>query len=621
MADNMEIDEQTKSLENKDLPLSLDILNICNDSRNTYGLRHQDYQRYRQFCAGKIHRLRKTVEFSHGKGRTFQKREINAENVKDSRFLHIILFNCERAWSYAMELKAEAGGYEEPRKHNHLIRRLRKAVQNAKLLNELCSPEVGKVDPKTSLEAQAYYNTMCGHLNFEQQSWEVALDKYAAARVIYGKLAATGTAHLEALCHAAIDGNDPSIRYCAYNLRLGDGNTNIDTLVESVIQKSGKESSHLDQLAAQIESAQPESRKKQVENSTSIEWRSKSIPIKNADLAVAILKIQDSDLELDSNNDDTILDSFDKTLALYKDTERLCQKIIKDDAAATAKVKSSKSEENTANVKFIFNYIVYHRHLQTLKRNLFLVRSIKERIEGGIAPANDAKPPRYQDLVKLYDNILQVLNELKEFLISQDEPALGYIIEAAFAYYRGVRCYNVALTYSKINKWAEAYALLERVQSRLVQYKSLRQAIPSEVVNDPELLIPESQVTDLEALVRGQKSKVHAAWYLQQGNEEAGITDKLSNMNIDEIKDDEILSVPLIENLDAYPEVMAKNSDGAPYLVDLPPKLQPVPCKPLFFDIAYNKIEYPSTLDQRAGKSQDAASRLGGFFGSLWGRS
>ncbi|ORX81532.1 hypothetical protein K493DRAFT_411954 [Basidiobolus meristosporus CBS 931.73] len=620
MADHMETDEQVKTVE-KEVPLSLDILNICNDARNTYGLRHQDYQRYRQFCAGKIHRLRKSVEFSHGKGRTFQKKIITPDVVNDSRFLHIILFDCERAWSYAMELKAEAGGYEEPRKHNHLIRRLRRAVQNAKLLNDICSPDAGKVDPKTSLEAQAYYNAMCGHLNFEQQSWQLALEKYAAARIIYGKLANTGTPHQEALCHAAIDENDPSIRYCAYNLRLGDGNTNLDALVESVMQKSGAQTNHLDQLAAQIESTHTETRQKQVEDLSSIEWRNNTIPVKNADLAVAILKIQDSDLDLDSNNDEMVLESFDKTLALYKDTEKLCQKIIKDDAAATAKVKSSKSEENTSNLRSIFKYIVYHRHLQTLKRNLFLVRSIKARIEGGIAPVNLAKPPRYQDLVKLYDSILQVLDELKDFLISQDEPALGSIVEVATLYYRGARCYNVAITYVDINKWTEAYALLERVNSRLTQYKSERQAIPGDVVQDTELVIPESQISELETMVRRQKSKVHAAWYLQQGNEEAGITGQMSNMNIDDIKEEAQNNVPLIDSLEAYPEVMPKNSEGLPYLIDLPPKLQPVPCKPLFFDIAFNKIEYPSTLDERAGKSQDAASRLSGFFGSFWGRS
>ena len=44
---------------------------------------------------------------------------------------------------------------------------------------------------------------------------------------------------------------------------------------------------------------------------------------------------------------------------------------------------------------------------------------------------------------------------------------------------------------------------------------------------------------------------------------------------------------PVIEKLDQYEDVDLTN------LVTYPPKLQPIPVKPLFFDLAWNYIDYP----------------------------
>jgi signal recognition particle subunit SRP68 len=45
---------------------------------------------------------------------------------------------------------------------------------------------------------------------------------------------------------------------------------------------------------------------------------------------------------------------------------------------------------------------------------------------------------------------------------------------------------------------------------------------------------------------------------------------------------------PMIERLDEYDDDLDLTN-----LVTYPPKLQPIPVKPLFFDLAWNYIEYP----------------------------
>jgi hypothetical protein len=70
-----------------------------------------------------------------------------------SRYLHLPMFCAERAWAYAMQLKAE--GNTEPRKRFHMASRLRKAVQYAEQLATLC--ESPKCDARTKLETQVQF--------------------------------------------------------------------------------------------------------------------------------------------------------------------------------------------------------------------------------------------------------------------------------------------------------------------------------------------------------------------------------------------------------------------------------------------------------------------------------
>lgn len=59
-------------------------LQLVNEQRNAYGLRYNDYERYRKHCANRTHRLRSTLKMTHGKGRDFKKLPpVKLENIKD----------------------------------------------------------------------------------------------------------------------------------------------------------------------------------------------------------------------------------------------------------------------------------------------------------------------------------------------------------------------------------------------------------------------------------------------------------------------------------------------------------------------------------------------------------
>lgn len=64
---------------------------------------------------------------------------------------------------------------------------------------------------------------------------------------------------------------------------------------------------------------------------------------------------------------------------------------------------------------------------------------------------------------------------------------------------------------------------------------------------------------------------------------------QIENHFSEEAKTAPAAQTPLIERLDEYP---AGDGDLG-NLVAYPPKVQPVPVKPLFFDVAWNYIDYP----------------------------
>ena len=68
-----------------------------------------------------------------------------------SRYLYLPLFDAERSWAYAMELKSESN--TEPRKKFHMMNKLKKAVEHASDLQMIVSNEHLPCDALTKLEA------------------------------------------------------------------------------------------------------------------------------------------------------------------------------------------------------------------------------------------------------------------------------------------------------------------------------------------------------------------------------------------------------------------------------------------------------------------------------------
>lgn len=63
------------------------VLKLTKAAQIQHGLRHGDYTRYRQYCAVRLTRLRRTLGFTHGKGRFVQKR-LGPQHITQQKYDH-----------------------------------------------------------------------------------------------------------------------------------------------------------------------------------------------------------------------------------------------------------------------------------------------------------------------------------------------------------------------------------------------------------------------------------------------------------------------------------------------------------------------------------------------------
>jgi signal recognition particle subunit SRP68 len=105
--------------------------------------------------------------------------------------------------------------------------------------------------------------------------------------------------------------------------------------------------------------------------------------------------------------------------------------------------------------------------------------------------------------------------------------------------------------------------------------------------SSPNISISPTEVQFLKDLLEGEVQRYRALVEISNLNEVAHKNEEGANRQ------------PLVERLNEYPA----NGVDLQNLVSYPPKLEPVPVKPLFFDAAWNYIEYPGRELERVAEN------------------
>ncbi|XP_050084135.1 signal recognition particle subunit SRP68 [Anopheles aquasalis] len=596
----MEVDE---SVEVK--VFTVEILRVIKDLQLQHGLRHGDYQRYRGYCSRRVKRLRKTLNLPQGDRRHYKKRDVTVANLEkansDDRFLHIPLMLAERAWSYAMQLRQESN--TELRKRFHLIQKLRKACGYALQLQALCASNC--CDARTKLEAEAYSAWMHGSLHFELSLWKSAAENLKKAQVIYENLAQAMPEEEQPVYRAKVEELKPSLRYCAYN--VGE-NASVNDLLE---MRTGQAAGLLGNLSNLVAQTKAES----MDAFQQTEWRGRSVTVRPEKVRLFLLSIQELDKSIEKAKDvPAKIELLETVLIDCKDSIAA----IKDEIKQDPKLRASATEGTTGliGIQYLLAYMSYTRLKLTLERNLFLVAQAKQTLDdpnvtgksSAPAPATTAvgKKSKPQDLSRLYEIILQNVTEMQQLAGMESDAGYQAEMETLSLSFRAFRCYYIALTLVAMKRWREAVAMYERSR------KYAADAIAAKASCPDFNLQPELQ--QLVATIEGCKFSAHAYSVLEDdGTEDSVLYGKSLKT-----------SKPLYERLSHYKEDATLNSRN-PNVFKLVPEMEPIPAKPLFFDLALNFVEFPSLddkIDQKAagGKAGTGAGMTGFVKGLFsWG--
>lgn len=556
--------------------------------------------------------------------------------IQELRFIDLLLLTSERAWALAMHMKstrsAESGaqGVTGSTK-SHIHSRLHKASTYAGHLVELLkNTEITKATPEALLEARAYYVSLRGAIEFEKQSWEDCLREYSEARFIYTTLAQTRGPKQEDLFRDLLNATiDPSIRYAAYQLKL-PRTASIDTIISRYVPKNSEFvrrilKEHPDALDDPA-TAQKKTPSGNAENvPRTIEWRSRVVNLEDAATAQALAAVSNAASRLSafltSNPDAAPQDkagAYDEVLIPSQDAVDATKTAI-DELSAEGVSQGDRRMQALQITRTAVNYALVGWRIG---RN----RILCGKQDGALLEPETHKKPRKNDntttktqeestgrkltrlreRVVLYDSTLQSLDSVRELPGVAADQKFVEELEAKRAYFAALRCLAIARSHALLSETKNALSLL----SRALEYSTRASPrTPSSQTTDekpPNLEITPTQASNLHSLLQNLVAQ-HRALVELHNIESASIDKSTSSI------------APLIERLDEYPSYDVDLTK----LVTYPPKIEPIPVKPLFLDVAFNYIDYPGRtrkVDEKAVNGVSEGPRGGeekkkGWFG------
>ncbi|XVF08604.1 hypothetical protein REPUB_Repub07fG0017300 [Reevesia pubescens] len=589
----METDDPNSNVSDQNSPkFSINVLLLLKSAQMQHGLRHGDYARYRRYCTARLRRLYKSLKFTHGRGK-YTRKAISESTVTEVRFLHLVLYTAERAWSHAMEKRQLPDG-PNARQRIYLIGRLRKAVKWANLFSHLCSV---KGDSRTSLEAEAYASYMKGNLLFEQdQNWDTALRNFKSARAVYEELGKYGDVENQVLCRERVEELEPSIRYCLH--KIGDSNLQTSEL----LQIGEMEGPAMDLFKSKLEAVMAEARSQQAASLTEFHWLGNRFPITNAKTRVAILKAQELEKDLHGPSADSLsaekrLVNFDKVFTAYHEA-RSC---IRSDLANAGNAENVKDDLN--GLDKAVSAVLGQR---TIERNQLLVSIAKSKLTRRRDDKNE-KVTKPEELVRLYDLLLQNTADLSDLVSSgrdrkPEEVTFAEESQLKSLAFRAERCFFLARSYSLAGKRTEAYALYCRARS-LAENDLQKFQTHS---NSDQVMIKELKTLYNEC--RSYSCIEHATGIIEEEKAPENLSKKIATISLS--RADKKVEKYLLEKLDLYESAVGDSNVKAVARIEpFPPAFQSIPRNPIVLDLAYNTIDFPS-LENRMKKDKGFISRL-----------
>ncbi|TKX24055.1 signal recognition particle subunit srp68 [Elsinoe australis] len=604
-----------------------------------------DYKSYREQLSRKLLATRRRLGRTTGKNAKFQRKpSVTAENVKEKHeYAHLILLTAERAWAHAMHIKSthseeSTGQPVTGTTRDHILSRLSKASSNAaELVNVLQDRSTSGSTDRDIVEARAYQALMNGALGFEKQSegqkskeylakkerWHICLQEYSLARIVYAALQKqTKKDVFRDLLNNTID---PTIRYAAYQAKLSR-----TVAVPSVaLQFFPKEESDLAELVESIDSEafaehKPVKDQKAAaatgEAPSSIDWRGRAASIVDASIGQALGQAAVAERNLNDFLKADATASAAKRANAYDDILIAWQDAADANRRATEELEKEGADEGDSRMQDLrVSSLAINYDLVSWRvgRNRVLVgeddgRSFPEQEQRKPKrPRRDGKPwpekveprsrklARLRERVVLYDSTIQSIDSIKSLRGAMRDSGFVSELDGKRAYFQALKCLNIAISHSMLSDALKALALLSRAGTLASQAVSSLPRSNRSSGLAPTLDIQPEQAKALQKQLQNQIIRHQAIANMHQIEQEA----------ITSAKKTKIFSPPVVERINDYPPPGL--TIDLTNLVTYPPRIEPIPVKPLFFDVAFNYLDYPGRA-KKAVEQKVAATATNG---------
>ncbi|CAL4191692.1 unnamed protein product, partial [Meganyctiphanes norvegica] len=457
------------------------------------------------------------------------------------------------------------------------------------VLAKLARHDSGACDARTQLEVQGYSCWLQGTVLFElaewSHEWAKPVEFFNKAKAIFSKLCGAVPEDEVDIYKSRLQELEVKLRFCRHH--LGDRSA-----TDTLLAMRGNEA-----LGDKLDNLLASAREQQASTLSEVTWKGRTLAVKHEKVRLFLLNegLIHDEVEKAASAEEQA-DMLDKLLAECKDAIQLLREDLRNDPSF--KPRQQANEGPVSPVHFLHTYLSYMRLNLTIMRNCALVETYSNIISGEKKMEEGKKAPKLQDLVRLHDIIIQNLNEISQLAGLESDLELKHSLEGQIIAYKAQRCYHVADSFVKLEKWSEALVLYERTLKHIESAKRHKL--------EPKLV---KTLDKLAELVDSKKFTAHAQAILAAQTTTPD-TSKAAN------KEKRLL----IDRMDKYLEDSSLTGPN-PLVATVPPAMTPVPCKPLFFDLAFNNINFPSLEDKIEKKKEApaAAGILGGVKGWLWG--
>ncbi|KAM7001728.1 signal recognition particle subunit SRP68 isoform 3-T3 [Passerculus sandwichensis] len=341
-----------------------------------------------------------------------------------------------------------------------------------------------------------------------------------------------------------------------------------------------------------------QTRAKQAATMSEVEWRGRTVPVKIDKVRIFLLGLADNEAAIaQAENEETKERLFESLLSECRDAIQAVREELKPDQKQREHSLENDSGK-VSNIQYLHSYLTYIKLSTAIRRNESMAKSLQKALLQQQRSDEDGKrSPRPQDLIRLYDIILQNLVELTQLPGLEEDKNFQKEIGLKTLVYKAYRCFFIAQSYVLVKKWSEALVLYERVLKYAREVQSGAGAHRNSLKELPD-------VQDLITQVNAEKYSLQAAAILDAN-------DPHETESPSQVKDGK----PLSERFETFcldPSLVSKQVS----LVHFPPGFQPIPCKPLFFDLALNHVAFPPLEDK---VEQKAKSGLTGYIKGIFG--